>query len=614
MSESSAKWGLTVLAVYSQRWSQRVVQEFQEGVSSLLEDMEGRMRTEHPSLHLKPLCLTAGHQDDQQAELGMSIAFAILDVTDCDDDLAFLAGQMQGAQIPHVLVYRKGSGTMTLPRGLSDARVVPYDSTADLFRSDSLLYREVSQAISSARVLEELVYELWFPRDTNTIWVVCPQVHNPGEFADRSSPDYTYLDNLGDTDALLEVMVFLSRYYPKATIEKFSSADLPRDHTKGNLVVIGGPGSPTDISNHVCQEMMSSVGSRVSYSEDCERMFIASDGAESLELRAELRSEIADPTRSDYFNIRRDYGYFARFANPLNEDTTVVLVNGIHTAGVRGAAKAFSVKEALRNYHSVFNSAANPRSFECHFEVEVLNGDVKVPSVLPDGIYTLGPTKQSSLLLDDTGDAQHDVEKSSRVTILFVAGDRGGGQHNQIQIPREIESIKEAIQGSQRREAFSLAHPLLAATHAKLVAAYRDQPVILHFAGHGDDRSLSFISDQGLLVSQIPIIAEQLTTILSNFPNRVRLCVFNTCDSASVAKYLADAHAVEAAIGWPAKVDDAVAIAFSRALYGRLGDGLALLQSMTLASESYGSGLKPVLYTGAGINPGVFTFATRTEE
>ena len=72
------------------------------------------------------------------------------------------------------------------------------------------------------RIHEELVYQFWFSRETSTIWVVCPQIHEPSEFADRSSPDHTYLDNLGDTDALLEVMVFLSQYYPNATIECFS--------------------------------------------------------------------------------------------------------------------------------------------------------------------------------------------------------------------------------------------------------------------------------------------------------------------------------------------------------------------------------------------------------
>ena len=135
--------------------------------------------------------------------------------------------------------------------------------------------------------------------------------------------------------------------------------------------------------------------------------------------------------------------------------------------------------------------------------------------------------------------------------------------------------------------------------------AYRHRPGILHFAGHGDDRSLSFISDQGLLVSETPLIAERLASILLNFPERTRLCVLNTCDSASVAKHLVDTHATEAAVGWPGKLADAEAITFSGAFYGRLGDGLTLAQSVTLAAKSLGVEKAPILYTNEGVDPDI---------
>src|SRR5207245_714677 len=133
-------------------------------------------------------------------------------------------------------------------------------------------------------------------------------------------------------------------------------------------------------------------------------------------------------------------------------------------------------------------------------------------------------------VLSDEGPRLLEDNRRKSVTILFVAGDRGGSQRNQIQIPRELDSIQNALRGCEHRDAISLANPTLAATHQKLTEAYRHRPAILHFAGHGDDRSLSFISDQGLLVTQIPLVAEQLAAILRNFPERIRLCVLNTCD------------------------------------------------------------------------------------
>jgi CHAT domain-containing protein len=180
--------------------------------------------------------------------------------------------------------------------------------------------------------------------------------------------------------------------------------------------------------------------------------------------------------------------------------------------------------------------------------------------------------------------------------LLFVAGDRGGTQRNQIQIPREFASIDEALRASQFREAFALASPILAATRQTIVEAYKHRPVIIHFAGHGDQRSLSFILDQGVVVTETQVFADQLSAILRHFPRPVRLCVLNTCNSASIAQHLVDAGVVEAAIGWPGTLADATAIAFSRAFYGCIGDGLTLSQAIGLAAESSGIGDAPLLF------------------
>jgi hypothetical protein len=112
-------------------------------------------------------------------------------------------------------------------------------------------------------------------------------------------------------------MVFLSQYYPNATIERFSAQDLPDGHTCSNLVVIGGPGS-NELSNSVCREMMDAIQSRVSYSEDCERMTVVADGQRPNELQAQYRTNGGSATASTQQGLRKDWGYFARFTNPLN--------------------------------------------------------------------------------------------------------------------------------------------------------------------------------------------------------------------------------------------------------------------------------------------------------
>jgi hypothetical protein len=162
-----------------------------------------------------------------------------------------------------------------------------------------------------------------------------------------------------------------------------------------------------------------------------------------------------------------------------------------------------------------------------------------------------------------------------------------------------MDAITTALKSSERRDMFRFATPIFGATHTKLASAYRERPTVLHFAGHGDDRSLAFLLDQDVLVRQAPLIADQLAGVLHNWPFRVRLCVLNTCASEPVARQLVDTQVIDAAVGWPSKLTDAAAIAFSKTFYGSLGDGLGLERSVKLAAETCGSECTPTLYVGA---------------
>jgi hypothetical protein len=195
---------------------------------------------------------------------------------------------------------------------------------------------------------------------------------------------------------------------------------------------------------------------------------------------------------------------------------------------------------------------------------------------------------------------------------VFVAGDRGGSQRNQIQIPREFDAIQDKLRACEHRDAISIATPILAATHEKLIVAYRHRPGIIHFAGHGDDRSLSFISDQDVLVTDATLLGEQLSAILANFPERIRLCVLNTCNSADIAGQLAGKNAAEAAIGWPCKVADSDAVKFSGIFYGCIGDGLSLAKAVALASQSFASKDKALIFTANAVDPSTIVYIEST--
>jgi hypothetical protein len=189
-------------------------------------------------------------------------------------------------------------------------------------------------------------------------------------------------------------------------------------------------------------------------------------------------------------------------------------------------------------------------------------------------------------------DVDPDSDPPGGLTVIqFIAGDRGGSQQSQVQAPREYREIRDALDASSFRSHLSLTSPIHAATAFEISIAYRQHPKILHFAGHGDDRSLSVIQDRGTLVTARPLTADQLQTILQNFPQRVGVCVLNTCDSLSIATPLTSSGTVDIAIAWQGKVPDAVAVEFSRVLYRHLGEGISFLQAFNLAKACTENGV-----------------------
>ena len=595
MSEGTDALQLVAVAVHAAGWDGHAVGGFRHGVTEVVQRVEQRLKENHPAIEVQTTFLNS-EEASEEREWQSVCTVAVLDVSESDEKLALCAGRLQGARVPVIFVGGMESESIAKRLNGRNSGSVLYRSVDELFQPDSAFETELFRAVPETRLQEELIFRFWFPRETSTIWVVCPQDHYPSEYADRSSPDYTYLDNLGDQDALLELMVFLSRHYPSATIQHFSSGDLPAGHTSGNLVVLGGPGSTSDIGNSVCKEMMEAIRSRVSYSDDCEQMTVETGKDAPLELRAEYRDG-AGGDAAGQPRIREGVGYFARFPNPLNEVSTVVLVNGIHTRGVLGAARAFSERrEALSNFDTVLRMGASSAGFECYFKVPVLSGDVRVPSVGIDQVFHV---------LSDVSDPppsqeQPTSEADSRnsVKILFIAGDRGGSQLNQIQMPNEYHAIQDALRASEHRDSIYLGDSILAATRERLAYAYRHRPKIVHFAGHGNERSLSIIEDHHLSANETALSTEEFLTVLKTIEEDVVLCVLNACESERFARDLVGEGGTGYAVGWPSKVSDSTAITFSQALYGALGDGRTMCDAFDIARVACGSREVPVLISG----------------
>jgi hypothetical protein len=202
-------------------------------------------------------------------------------------------------------------------------------------------------------------------------------------------------------------------------------------------------------------------------------------------------------------------------------------------------------------------------------------------------------------------------------TILFVAGDRGGGQRSPLMIPREEKAIREAIKRSLHRGLFRFAHPIHSARPRDVINSHNERPDVFHFAGHGEERKLILVEDRDLAPERIDVQAAHLAGFFGHFPCRVRLAYFSTCHSAALARHLAEQGAVDVAIGFPGKIADDQAIGFAESFYGLIGDGQPVAQAFGMAMlrlAKLDEGARPVLVAAPGVPADTYRFTEPRQE
>jgi hypothetical protein len=250
--------------------------------------------------------------------------------------------------------------------------------------------------MSRKKTSESLLYDFWFPKSATDIIIVTSEENSEKKSVDArtTSENYSFLDNVGDRDALISAGMFLARHYPKAKIKHlFPRTFHDKDDSSANLLVIGGPKN-----NALCKRLMARIASQVSYSLDDWTMCVG-DTKYSYD-------------HDDIRGMRRDLGYFACFQNHLNTKNRIVLVNGINTFGVVGALQAFSDLALCRANFSAIEAVARNSSgsinFECFFEVSVQNCEtldctkvvVDPPSVELKNVFVVGGGEGKSQRLE----------------------------------------------------------------------------------------------------------------------------------------------------------------------------------------------------------------------
>lgn len=297
----------------------------------------------------------------------------MIDISDNNPNVLYELGHIHALNKRSIIIKSsKQEEKFPLPSDISGRFYLKYDSLTNI--KDELvnaLKKKIEEILDSSELSLDDLKQLWFPENTTTINVIGPPSQAKTEFAEIQSPNYTYLHRFGDKDALLEILILLSRLYPSAKIRKYMADDFDfhSDLVKEDLVVLGGPGGVDDVGNRISKLIIEQTGSHVSYSDDCENMCLKS---------GEMFSAKSDGNDI----IKTDYGYFGRMPNPFNPNSSVILIHGIHTFGVLGATRAFSDDRlAIKNVQNILDKIGLNPFFESWFPVNVINGFVSVPEV-----------------------------------------------------------------------------------------------------------------------------------------------------------------------------------------------------------------------------------------
>jgi len=163
-----------------------------------------------------------------------------------------------------------------------------------------------------------------------------------------------------------------------------------------------------------------------------------------------------------------------------------------------------------------------------------------------------------------------------KITVLFMTAEPDGPER--LHIGREIREIQEQVRSSKLRDSIAFEYRHAVRVTDLLQHVNEVEPDVAHFSGHGADAGIALhdANDKVRLLSN-----QELGKVLAAAPKRLKLAVFNSCNSAEQARVAVE-H-VDAAVGMQQTIGDSTARVFAGQLYNSLGFGRSLGLAFTQA-------------------------------
>jgi hypothetical protein len=185
--------------------------------------------------------------------------------------------------------------------------------------------------------------------------------------------------------------------------------------------------------------------------------------------------------------------------------------------------------------------------------------------------------------------------------VLYLSAQPAGS--TALRVDREAREIEDQIRLARYRDAIAFRSAWAVSRLALLRELTREDPVVVHFGGHGGGGDVVLEGPDG---QPEPVSAQALSDALRSSAPNTRLVVLNACHSLDLVEALAT-H-VPCTIAMAADVTDQAAIRYAAALYGALAFGKSIAQAhaqglAALGLEGSPDAALPVLTCRRDVDP-----------
>lgn len=171
------------------------------------------------------------------------------------------------------------------------------------------------------------------------------------------------------------------------------------------------------------------------------------------------------------------------------------------------------------------------------------------------------------------------MENSEKTKILFLSANPES--IHRLDPEKELKEITGKIRSSTHRNSFEIISEWAVSSKDLIDHLNEHKPHIVHFSGHGVENKLVLLNERGELET---VSGEFIQSLFTTCKDNIRLVVFSTCDSSSMAKKVSEV--IDCSIGMNVKIRDNSATMFCGVFYKAIGYGRSVQEAFVQAKLS----------------------------